>query len=160
MPLANGDPAGDSGRRREPLSALRGGRRAAGSGGLLCARSFAEVFASLPWAAMAATVVRFLVPEVPLTRWFLDEHSGGIGLPPAQFVVSTDGFALLGVPMFVLRGTLTAYPWIAAAVVAACLLASALVALLRASEVGAAASDGGEFVDTLPRLDGGAGVYR
>lgn len=123
-------------------------------------RSFAEVFASLPWAVMAATLIRFLVPGVPLTRWFLDEHSGGIGLLPAGFVVSTGGFALLGVPRFVLLDTLKAYPWIAGAVVAVCLLASALVALSGAPGIGAAASDGGDFVDTLPCLDGGAGVYR
>ena len=90
-----------------------------------------DALAPLPWVPLFATLILFLVPGVLLTRRFLDEHFGGIALLPAAFVVSTGGFALLGVPMLVLRGTLAAYLWVAGAVVAACVLASALVALLR-----------------------------
>jgi len=63
-------------------------------------------------------------------------------------VISTGGFALLGVPMLVFHGTLEAYLWLSGAVVVACVLVAVLAALLwnRPDEAGA---------DTVPGERGG-----
>lgn len=66
------------------------------------------------------------------------EHFSGVTALPAAFVISTGGFALLGVPMLVLQSTLEAYLWVSGAAVAASVLAAALAALLwdRPAEAG------------------------
>ena len=89
-----------------------------------------DAFATLPGVMLLAVLILFLAPGTLLTRWFLREHFCGVALLPAAFVISTGGFALLGVPMLVLQSTLEAYLRISGAVVAASVLAAALSALL------------------------------
>ena len=89
-----------------------------------------DAFVTLPGVMLLAVLILFLAPGTLLTRWFLREHFCGVALLPAAFVISTGGFALLGVPMLVLQRTLEAYLWISGAVVAASVLAAALSALL------------------------------
>lgn len=89
-----------------------------------------EAFAALPGVTLACALVLFMAPGALVTRWFLDRYFSGVALLPAAFVVSAGSFALLGVPMLVLRSSLEVYMWAAGAVVAASLLAAALAALL------------------------------
>ena len=91
---------------------------------------FRSTFAALPEVLLVGTLVLFLAPGVLLTRWFLGEYFSGAALPPTPFVISTSAFALLGVPMLVVRSSLETYLWASSAMVAVSLLAAALVALL------------------------------
>jgi hypothetical protein len=88
-------------------------------------------FAALPAVTLVGTLVLFLVPGALLTRWVLGQYFSGVALLPAAFVISTGGFALLGVPMLVFQTSLATYLWASGAMVAASLLAAAL-AVLRA----------------------------
>jgi hypothetical protein len=103
-----------------------------------------DAFATLPGVMLVAVLILFLSPGALLTRWFLRGHFSGVALLPTAFVISTGGFALLGVPMLVLQSTLEAYLWLSGAVVAASLLAAALTALLwdRPAEAGIDAASG------------------
>jgi hypothetical protein len=87
-------------------------------------------FAELPEVTLVATLILFLAPGALLARWSLSEHFSGAALLPSAFVVSAGTFALLGVPVLILQGTLEAYLWVSGAVVAASLLAAALASLL------------------------------
>ena len=80
----------------------------------------------LPGLRLTATLVLFLVPGAWLAHRFLHQHFSGVALLPAAFVVSVSVFALLGVPVLILQGTLENYLWVSGAAVAACLLAAAL----------------------------------
>lgn len=93
---------------------------------------------TLPGVMLAAVLILFLSPGTLLARLFLSEHFSGVALLPAAFVISTGGFALLGVPMLVLQGTLEAYLWVSGAVVAASVLAAAVAAFLPARPAGGA----------------------
>src|SRR5918995_676669 len=86
--------------------------------------------AGLPEVTLVATLILFLAPGALLARWSLNEHFSGAALLPSAFVISAGTFALLGVPVLILQGTLEAYLWVSGAVVAASLLAAALAALL------------------------------
>ncbi|MGH3144221.1 MAG: DUF6077 domain-containing protein [Rubrobacter sp.] len=88
-----------------------------------------DAFATLPGVMLACVLVLFLVPGALVTRLFLRDHFSGVALLPTAFVLSTGGFALLGVPLLVLQSTLEAYLWISGGVVAVSLLAAALVAV-------------------------------
>jgi hypothetical protein len=87
-------------------------------------------FAGLPEVTLVATLILFLAPGALLARWSLSEHFSGAALLPSAFVISAGTFALLGVPVLILQGTLEAYLWISGAAVAASLLAATLAALL------------------------------
>ena len=87
-------------------------------------------FAALPAVTLVGTLVLFLVPGAALARWFLGQYFSGVTLLPAAFVISTGGFALLGVPVLVFQTSLRVYLWASGAVVVASLLA-ALAALFR-----------------------------
>jgi hypothetical protein len=87
-------------------------------------------FAGLPEVTLVGALILFLAPGALLARWSLNEYFSGAALLPAAFVISAGGFALLGVPVLVVQGTLGAYLWVSGAVVAASLLAAALAALL------------------------------
>ncbi len=107
-----------------------------------------DAFAALPGVMLVAVLILFLAPGALLTRWFLREHFSGVALLPTAFVISTGGFALLGLPMLMLQSTLETYLWLSGAVVAAFLLASVLVAALtvlvwnRPAEAGTDAASG------------------
>jgi hypothetical protein len=92
---------------------------------------FRGTFATLPEIMLVGTLVLFMAPGALLTRWLLGEHFSEAVLLPAAFVISAGTFALLGLPLLILRSTLETYLWISGAVVAAFLLAAALVALRR-----------------------------
>jgi len=98
-----------------------------------------DAFATLPGVMLLAALTLFLVPGVLLARWFLRDHFSGVAALPAAFVISTGGFALLGVPMLVLQGTLEAYLWVSGAAVVASVLAATLTALLRDRPAGTGA---------------------
>ena len=66
-------------------------------------------FAALPAVTLVGALVLFLVPGALLARWFLGQYFSGVALLPAAFVISTGGFALLGVPMLVFQTSLEVY---------------------------------------------------
>ncbi len=68
-------------------------------------------FAGLPELTLVGALILFLAPGALLARWSLNEHFSGAALLPAAFVISAGGFALLGVPVLVVQGTLGAYLW-------------------------------------------------
>jgi hypothetical protein len=87
-----------------------------------------DLFAALPGIMLVCVLVLFMIPGTLLARWFLRDQFSGVALFPAAFVLSTGGFALLGVPLLVAQATLGAYLWLSGAVVAVCVLAAALLA--------------------------------
>lgn len=58
-------------------------------------------------------------------RWFFAEVFSGAASLPAAVAISTGTFALLGVPVLVLQGSLASYLWVSGVAVALCLLAAA-----------------------------------
>lgn len=88
------------------------------------------VLGALPGVLALGALILFLVPGALVARWLLGKYFSGAALLPAAVVISTGGFALLGVPVLIVQSSLGAYLWISGAVVAAALLAAALVALL------------------------------
>jgi hypothetical protein len=88
--------------------------------------------ATLPEILLVGALVLFMAPGALFARWFLGEDYSGAVLVPAAFVLSAGAFALLGVPMLILRSTLEAYLWGAGALVGVSLLAAALAVLLGA----------------------------
>src|SRR5829696_4918672 len=99
---------------------------------------------------LLSTLVLFLSPGVLVVRWFLSDYFFGASLAPAAFVTSVGLFALLAVPMLILRSTLAAYLWACGTIVAFCWLAAVVLTFrpeqAEKGQTGFAPSDRGGFL--------------